>query len=464
MVDSLIGAPERVVEPTAGLGAFLDAAEKKWGCRSVYQGFEVNPAYIEASHTRLVGRGIRLNQQDFFLADWRSILSSDNAQKLLILGNPPWVTNLAIGTMEGNNLPTKTNFQGLKGFDAKTGKSNFDIAEWIMIRLMESLTPDGAIAMLCKTMTARKVLRHFWKKQRGFLGSSLFLINSKYHFNVSVDACLFFSTGKSTADKTASIYSTLSLASKISEFGFIDGSLVSDVASYKEYDDLDGGSSYTWRSGIKHDASKIMELEPVNGYYKNGFGEIVDVEPYYIYPLLKSSDLGNGRSSARRAVIITQRHTGDDTEIIQEIAPKTWRYLQSHAEHLNGRRSSIYRDRPVYSIFGIGDYSFSTWKVAISGLYKSFLFVAIPPDNNRAVMVDDTCYFIPCKSEREAHLLCELLNSAPCRRFLTSLVFSDAKRPITVDVLRRISLVALAQRQADQDKHRAPSARKPSRR
>ena len=44
-----------------------------------------------------------------------------------------------------------------------TGKSNFDISEWMLIRLLEALQGRRAtIAMLCKTATARKVLRHAW--------------------------------------------------------------------------------------------------------------------------------------------------------------------------------------------------------------------------------------------------------------------------------------------------------------
>ena len=100
---------------------------------------------------------------------------------------------------------------------------------------------------------------------------------------------------------------------------------------------------------------------------------------------------------------------------------------------------------PRFSIFGIGDYSFAPWKVAISGLYKSFTFVVVPPENGRSVMVDDTCYSIPCKCEKEARLLCDLFNSEPAQRFLGSLIFKDSKRPITVDVLRRLSLVNVAQ-------------------
>ncbi len=38
-------------------------------------------------------------------------------------------------------------------------------------------------------------------------------------------------------------------------------------------------------------------------------------------------------------------------------APKTWKYLLSHGEALDGRRSSIYQNRPRFSVFGIGRYS-----------------------------------------------------------------------------------------------------------
>jgi hypothetical protein len=59
-------------------------------------------------------------------------------------------------------------------------------------------------------------------------------------------------------------------------------------------------------------------------------------------------------------------------------------------------------------------------------------------------MVDDTCYFIPCQSQEEAELLFQLLASAAAKEFLNSLVFPDSKRPITADVLRRLSFVGLA--------------------
>ena len=446
LIDALIGTPSRVIEPTAGLGTFLEAAQETWGSRATYGGYEINRAYVEEAKANLTTKGIQFTTQDFFDADWNAILSDSKNNNVLVLGNPPWVTNSALGSLGSNNIPTKTNFQGLRGLDAKTGKANFDIAEWMLIRLIDALPAGGSMAMLCKTMTARKVLRHLWKTDAGREYSCIFLIDAKKHFDVSVDACLLFVGGKLHPKRTATIYSALCKSEEHSEFGLVDGNLVSDVASYLELRDLDGGSPYTWRSGLKHDASEVMELTPKGDHYVNGHGESVQIEPDCVFPLLKSSDLGNGRLIPRKFVIVPQRTTGQDTETIRLSAPQTWDYLVRHADKLDGRKSSIYLKRPRFSIFGVGDYSFAPWKVAISGLYKNFRFVVVSPYDGRPVILDDTCYSIPCKSHVEASILADALNSEECQRFIRSLVFADSKRPITVEILRRISLVALARR------------------
>lgn len=445
LLDKLCPKPGHVIEPTAGLGTFLKAAYEKWGKGSTYAGYEINPEYAARATNAHACEKIIVSQGDFFAIDWKEKLAAAAPRKVLLLGNPPWVNNSTLGSLKSENLPIKTNFQGLRGLDAMTGKANFDISEWMLIRLLEVLPNDGAMAMLCKTATARKVLRHFWKREQGWQDCRIHRIDAKTAFNVSVDACLFFVGGGRGKTKMATLYRTLETNSLTGKFGLIDGELVSDVDAYLELKHLDGGSYHIWRSGLKHDASKVMELTPSDGDYRNGNGEIVSIEPDFVYPLLKSSDLGNGRITPRRSVIVTQMTSGDPTSRIAEIAPKTWQYLCQNGEQLDGRRSSIYRNRPRFAMFGIGPYSFAHWKVAISGLYKSFQFTLLPPVADKPVMVDDTCYSIPCQSEAHAKLLRRILSSDISIRFLKSLVFTDAKRPITVDVLRRLSIVSVAE-------------------
>lgn len=121
---------------------------------------------------------------------------------------------------------------------------------------------------------------------------------------------------------------------------------------------------------------------------------------------------------------------------------RTWNYLQKHKVFLDKRGSTIYRNRPPFSIFGTGSYAFAPWKVAISGFYKKLDFKVVGPVRNRPAMLDDTIYFLPCESRGEASFLSEILNSEPAREFLRSMVFWAEKRPITVELLRKLDIKA----------------------
>ena len=130
---------------------------------------------------------------------------------------------------------------------------------------------------------------------------------------------------------------------------------------------------------------------------------------------------------------------------IQHTAPQAWSYLSSNSALLAKRASSIYRNRPPFSIFGVGAYSFSPWKVGISGLYKKLDFVPVSPFEGRPVVLDDTCYFFACETELECSTLHKLVMSQAAQEFWSSLIFWDAKRPITAQILNLLDLKALAQ-------------------
>lgn len=80
-------------------------------------------------------------------------------------------------------------------------------------------------------------------------------------------------------------------------------------------------------------------------------------------------------------------------------------------------------------------------------IYEKIIFSAIGNVAGKPIMVDDTCYFIPCESEEEAVLVADLLNSEVCINFIKSLVFFDAKRPVNIDILRRVDIKKLAEAQ-----------------
>ncbi len=443
--------PKTIIEPTCGVGAFLLAAADAYPEAERVVGLEIEAEYLNAVRSKVIMREdanrFDLREDDFFKTDWESFLAY-LPEPFLIVGNPPWVTSADIGRLKGNNLPEKSNFQKYTGFEAVTGKANFDISEWMLIQNLKWISEhSGCLAMLCKTAVARKILRHAWKECVPTTGSRMVRIDTMKHFSAAVDAC-FFSVkinGKQTSTD-CEFFDDFKETEPANIFGYHDGMVLSHVDEfYKHKDFLGKDSHYTWRSGMKHDCSKVMELRKTDCGLRNGYGDIVEIESMCAFPLMKSSDLGNRRvKETRLEVIVTQQKVGQPTDYIQSDAPLTWQYLEKYATALDGRKSSIYLRNPRFSVFGVGDYTFTDWKVAISGFYKRLEFQVVGPIDKKPVVFDDTVYFLSAKTEAEASFLADLLNSKPCQDFLESMVFWSDKRPITVDLLKRIDLEKVA--------------------
>lgn len=122
--------PSCILEPNCGKGSFLLAAIDHFPSAKDIVGVEINREYVNTARSEVTkvapsGINIRIINEDFFKVQWKSILES-LPDPLLVIGNPPWVTNAELGILGSSNLPVKSNFQNRRGFDAITGKSNLD--------------------------------------------------------------------------------------------------------------------------------------------------------------------------------------------------------------------------------------------------------------------------------------------------------------------------------------------------
>jgi len=418
----------RVLEPTCGRGNFIRGVLELERPPQEIIGIELQDRYIQEARKLNPPPGVRLNilNADIFTLDIGKDISWQTRGPLLVIGNPPWVTNAEIGALGGSNLPEKSNFKGRRGIDAITGHANFDIAEFIWIKLIRELaTEEATIALLCKTSVARNILQYCHKVGFDIANATIRLIDAKRWFDAGVDACLFTLTLNSGSPSyEAKIFSSLSATTPKRQIGFAGHQLVSDITKYRELAFIDGKSPFEWRQGIKHDAAAVMELSCRDGVWRNGQDERVEVEDEYIYPLLKSSDLRSASpTSLERAVIVPQTRVGQNTRQLETVAPRLWRYLTSHSDAFTARKSSIYKGKPPFSIFGIGDYSFAAYKVLISGLYKKPHFIVIGPYNGKPVMCDDTCYLLPFESAVEAAIVACALNHPFSLQFIETIIF-----------------------------------------
>ncbi len=447
---------EIVVEPTCGKGNFIIATLQNFKNIKKIFGVEIYKPYVWETKFNIINYflenpesnkpEILISHCNVFDFDFKQIAEQYSTNDILIIGNPPWVTNSKLGSLNSTNLPKKSNFKNHNGLDAMTGKGNFDIAEFITLTMIETFQKmEGNLLLLVKNSVIKNIL--FDQKQNRYNVSSIekLGIDSKKEFSVSVEASLFYCKLNSIPEFKCKEFNFYENKYSYQEFGWLKDKFVSNIDTYIHTEEIDGQCPFVWRQGLKHDCSTVMELNKENGHYVNGLNEEVILEDDLVYGILKSSDLKNTViSCTRKFTIVTQKKVGQETKYIKSDYPKTYHYLTKHLSSFDARKSSIYNNKPLFSIFGIGDYSFKPYKVAISGLYKTFHFTLILPQDNKPVMLDDTCYLIGFDKIEFAVYTLILLNSDLAMQFLQSVTFSDAKRTFTKDVLMRIDLLQLA--------------------
>ncbi|MFO0892373.1 MAG: class I SAM-dependent methyltransferase [Isosphaeraceae bacterium] len=361
------------------------------------------------------------------------------------------MTSAALGRLESGNRPGRRNVKSLPGLAAQTGASNYDLGEAVWLKLIEDLADERpTIALLCKTAVARAVLDEVQRRGLKVATASLHEIDAARWFGASVRACFFRMTlGAGATTIRVPVFARLEDVSPREVMEFHRGRLIADAKALRPFAFALGASPLCWRQGIKHDAAPVMELrgEPCEGPLRNQHGEEVDVEPEHVYPLLKGADLRRPSTERpRRAVIVTQHRLGEPTEDLATRAPRLWAYLQRHAGFFASRKSSIHRGHPPFSLFGVGPYTFAPWKVAVAGLHCPALFRAVGPVGGRPVLVDDTCYLLPCDSAAEAAVLAALCNHRACLGLVAALSFPGSKRHVTKGLLQRLDLSAILKR------------------
>ncbi len=448
--------PQIIIEPTCGQGTFIISALEHFENIEKIIGIEIYPKYVWETKLAILNYflinpernkpEIQIINKSVFDVDFKEIATQNADKEILIIGNPPWVTNAQLSVLHSANLPQKSNFKNQKGIDAITGKGNFDIAENICLTILNHFASfNGYFAFLQKNIVTKSIVLEQIKNKYSISDIEQYNFDAKKEFNVATAASLFYCRFNQQYGVTCNEFDLYEPKRLLNQFGWSNGKFVANLNSYSTLNQFDGVCPFVWRQGIKHDCSKVMELEKVNDFYRNGNGENVEIEEELVFNLLKSSDLKTGIiNESRKYIIATQTKVGESTDYIELKYPKTFQYLSLHIEKFRNRKSVIYKNKPDFSIFGVGDYSFKKYKVAISGFYKATQFALVLPNSSKSIQLDDTCYFIGFDRLEFAVFTYIVLNHSSTQHFLHSIIFFDGKRPITKDILMRIDLLKLA--------------------
>jgi SAM-dependent methyltransferase len=197
-----------------------------------------------------------------------------------------------------------------------------------------------------------------------------------------------------------------------------------------------GECAHTIRHGVKDDAKAVYALDRER---------LADLEPDHVFPYLKSRHIVKFGLFGHDLQLVPLRRMGEDNETeLRERYPRTYDYLAANRERLESRASSWLDRGPFYTLFGLGDYTWADYKVVWCrlGFKPHFAVVSTREDpdlGEKPVVPGDHCMFVATDEEREAHLLCALLNSAPYQRTIRSIA-SNGKSSLSKSVISELRL------------------------
>lgn len=143
------------------------------------------------------------------------------------------------------------------------------------------------------------------------------------------------------------------------------------------------------------------------------------VESDLVYPLLRGRDVQRWSAEPSCHIIMpnrTDKLAGIEESRMKREYPKTYAYLKEHEKMLWTRKSNVVRNlmenSAFYSIYAVGPYTMSPYKVVYKRLAKTFQTSA-SISMHKTILPDNSLMMIATKTENESYYVTCLLNSSP---------------------------------------------------
>ena len=161
------------------------------------------------------------------------------------------------------------------------------------------------------------------------------------------------------------------------------------------------------------------------------------VEDTYLYPLLRGRDVHRWAAAPSASILMVQdpdKRQGIPEADLQRDCPRTYGYLKRFEELLRRRPSRglsdmLKRGAPFYTMFAVGRYTLSPWKVVWREQASTMTASVVGEVLGKLVVPDHKLMLVPCQCEDEANYVCALLNSAITRLLVSSYAIEVSMDP-----------------------------------
>lgn len=405
---------ENVIDTAAGSCNFLIPLAKKYPHINFY-GIEKNKRiYQEVKKDISNKKNLHYFHGDMILDEF-PIPKCD-----IYLGNPPFINFSDLNNKYRDEIkPSWLNhFPNAKGFKMLLGDSRGDIAQLIFYEtITKYLKPHGKFGVvlpnsLIKGNSASAGFREF----NNIAIEKIVDIGDRNPFDNTKRNCFYILGYKDSATNYPIPYHT-------------KGGIKELVKS---------GSDLIIKGKSILKTSPYIARQGVNTLGANGvffFKKELPFESELFKPLLKSSDINSFNCTPSYKILLPYK----DGKLINEDELRdshknAYEYLLKNRSRLEARKSRFAK-QCWYTLFGIGDYTFSKYKVIWRGLGARELMASVSEDviPNQAM----NCY-ISLENKDEAHYVCGVMNSSLYKSQLSLLNESGAKsfaQPSTINRL-----------------------------
>lgn len=255
--------PETIIEPTCRIGNFLKSASRLFPNKQLY-GIDIDKKKLSKVKSKI--ENLKLINEDIFTFDFGEL---DKKEPILVIGNPPKITNTKLSKINSKNIPQKSNFRNLRKIDFMMGNSNFDISEYIILKMIDEFkSTTSTLAFLCKTTVSRNVFIELIKNDVEYSFVKQLNFDSYKIFKIDADACLFVIQfgRKALQDKVCEVADISKPSEILNISGFIEDKFYSNISDIPQ---IDGKCQMEWRQGVKHDCANVMELIYENNQFTN---------------------------------------------------------------------------------------------------------------------------------------------------------------------------------------------------
>ena len=207
-------------------------------------------------------------------------------------------------------------------------------------------------------------------------------------------------------------------------------------SAYKAHEGVNtgGANGVYWLEILATRPDGLLVVRNITEGAKRKVEQVTAVlEPDFVYPLLRGRDVQRWRATPSAYLLMVQdpvTRRGIDEATMQMQYPHTWAYLKRFEAVLRERAAlkryftrragkKTVETGPFYSMFNVGDYTFSPYKVVWREVSNDLEPAAVGPLNDKylgekIVLPIHTLIQVSLDNMNEAYFLAGLMNSSPC--------------------------------------------------